>query len=715
MQTVIGMQRNPQATKALMEALRALDLGEGATLYLGYPIMASADDTLVLDGLLTSIRYGAVIIDLGTNVNNEDWDERKKLHDRLYLAVTTQLLKHASLCRGRQLAVPIDVIAFLPEGEPAPPEDVDLIWARPSTLATVLRSRMTPVEPKYFRALNAALQRVSTIKPARKREAVQSPNSRGAVLKQIEAQIANLDRWQNHAAIESPEGPQRIRGLAGSGKTIVLALKAAYLHAAHPDWTIVVTFYTRSLYDHFKDLIRRFSFEHQNDEPDWSRLRILHAWGSRSVPGFYSETARYYGLAPRDFESARMRFGRTEAFAGACNELLQAISDIDKEPPYDAVLIDEAQDFPDSFFKLVYRALKPPKRVVWAYDELQNLGDYSMKPPDELFGLDAHGAPLVELHNVEGQPKQDIILPVCYRNTPWALTIAHALGFGIYRRDGLVQFFDDPGLWKDIGYEVVAGALEAGHSVTLRRRLDAAPQFMRDLITPEDAVLVKAFDDEESQWSWVASEIERNLTEDELEAEDILVIFPNAQTVRGRASKLAAELDKRDIPSHIAGITTSPDAFFKPGSVALTGVYRAKGNEAAMVYVVDADQCHEGLELIRKRNILFTAITRSRAWVRLTGVGEQMRLLQAECERVVEADYRLKFTVPTQEQLKRLRRIHRDMTPEERSKVEEGVSSLKGLVESLESGDIDVAALPRDLRTRLLRLLKEQEEDSTEQ
>jgi Resolvase, N terminal domain len=42
-------------------------------------------------------------------------------------------------------------------------------------------------------------------------------------MKIIEREIANLDRWQKRAAIETPKGPQRIRGLACSGKTIVLA------------------------------------------------------------------------------------------------------------------------------------------------------------------------------------------------------------------------------------------------------------------------------------------------------------------------------------------------------------------------------------------------------------------------------------------------------------------------------------------------------------
>lgn len=61
----------------------------------------------------------------------------------------------------------------------------------------------------------------------------------------------------------------------------------------------------------------------------------------------------------------------------------------------------------------------------------------------EMFGVDENGNDLVEVGNEkEGEPKTDILLPICYRNTKWALSIAHALGFGIYRKADrpLVQF-----------------------------------------------------------------------------------------------------------------------------------------------------------------------------------------------------------------------------------------------------------------------------------
>ena len=55
---------------------------------------------------------------------------------------------------------------------------------------------------------------------------ISSPQSRGAKLGHFEDSIATLDMLQSKAVIETVDGVQRIRGLAGSGKTIVLALKA---------------------------------------------------------------------------------------------------------------------------------------------------------------------------------------------------------------------------------------------------------------------------------------------------------------------------------------------------------------------------------------------------------------------------------------------------------------------------------------------------------
>jgi superfamily I DNA and RNA helicase len=300
-----------------------------------------------------------------------------------------------------------------------------------------------------------------------------------------------------------------------------------------------------------------------------------------------------------------------------------------------------------------------------------------------------------------------LILPICYRNTPWALSVAHALGFGVYRPEGLIQMFDEASLWSDIGYEVVKGSLEPGSRVTLARRKDATPPFFSQMLDPQDAVQCYSFEKEADQAAWVAEQIQGNLEKDELEPSDILVIFSNPVSVPTDAGPLIAQLQNRGISSHIAGVTRGVDEFFVPNSVVVSGIYRAKGNEAPMVYVLGADYCHGGWGLIRRRNILFTAITRSKAWVRVCGLGKDMQQLSEEWAQVHKNGFQLTFKVPTADELKTLRRIHRDRTEDEIQRVETSRKTLEEIIEMIEKEELTLADLPTALRRKLSKLLGE--------
>lgn len=703
LETVIGSQTKP-AVRNLISELKSLNLD--GTLYIGYPILATPDETTFIDAMLISDQHGLVVFDLEENDPTSDdfWFTLERQQDSLYSAIYQKLFIHEGLRKRRQLAVEVNVLTYLPYSVDLPPEKDQVLVAGPKGIEKTL-SRLPPLEEPYKKPLNAAIQRVTVIKPRKKRASVTKEDSRGAILKSIEREIANLDRWQNHAAIESPEGPQRIRGLAGSGKTIVLALKAAYLHVQHPDWNILITFQTRSLYQQFEDLVRRFTFEHTKDEPDWTKLQILHAWGAPSRPGVYYEIATACGIEPKDFTYGRQKYGWDKAFEGVCDELLDCVQQRNINPIYDAVLIDEAQDFPKVFFRLIYKATNDPKRIVWAYDELQNLGDFRMAPPKELFGVDSKGRPLVTLVNRPEQAQQDIILPVCYRNTPWALATAHALGFGIYREKYLVQYFDESDLWHKIGYEVVSGDNEPGKQVRLARRKDASPQFFQDLLDPADAVVCRVFKDREEQAVWIAREIKKNLTKDEIEYSDILIILPDAYSSRSESTIIKKALLNEGLNAHLAGVTSSVDELYIENSIAISHIYRAKGNEAPMVYVLNSQYGFEGPELIKRRNALFTAITRSRAWVRICGYGSAMGDLKAEIDKVIENDFRLEFQVPTPSELAKMRKIHRDMTKDEQVEIRKMEDAVARYVEGVESGDISEDILSRQLRSKLRDLL----------
>lgn len=374
-------------------------------------------------------------------------------------------------------------------------------------------------------------------------------------------------------------------------------------------------------------------------------------------------------------------------------------------PLFDAVLIDEAQDLPPAFFRLVYHFTKEPKRIVVAYDELQNLTDRRGMPPfDDLFGLDQDGKPRISLEDVEGEAKRDIILPICYRNTPWALTVAHALGFGIYRKQGLVQHFDDLDLWEQIGYAIVAGSLEPGLPVDLKRRPESSPEFFSQLMSPDDAIKLISCNDEIEQAEVVAADIAANVQNSELDPDDNLIILPYPLTAKRQAIPIIAALERRGISSHLVGATSSQDEIMRRGSVAIAHIFRAKGNEAPMVYVLNCQDCAHGSELSLTRNILFTAITRSRAWVRLLGWGVSMKLIEEEVAAVRAANFHLRFKVPTAEERKRMRQIHRDLSTSERAKRKTAEKKLREVVAALESGDLDVDSLPDELKQKMISM-----------
>lgn len=703
MDIVFGENSSELEVTTLRETLQNMNIS--GTLYLGYPALSTADATVFVDALLVSASHGLVAFDLSFQQNmpvgNEEIAKLNESQDQIYAALYNKLNVYKGLRKGRSVAVQINVVSCHP-ALAAVGRREDVIACAPDELSNVMEG-FDPLPEELLRPLNAAIQRVSTLRPPNRREGVKKAGSRGAVLKIIENEIANLDQWQKQAAIESANGPQRIRGLAGSGKTIVLALKAAYLHMRHPEWKIAVTFQTRSLYQQFRDLVRRFTFEHNQNEPDWNNLRIMHAWGSQSSPGIYSTICEHYEINPQNWKTASIKYGN-HAFEGVCKEINSTTKKYGQQEIFDVILVDEAQDFPSEFFRMIYRVAAPPHRIIWAYDDLQNLGDYVMHGEDELFGFDENGQPFVALENRVDKPREDIVLPVCYRNTPWALTVAHALGFGIYRKEGPVQMFEEPSTWTRIGYERQRGALTLGQKVSLRRSADSFPKYFEKLIDQDDAVVWRTFSSNSKQYEALAESVRADLDGDELEPADILIVLPDAYAFRKIGGAILQTLFANGVNAHLVGVTSSMDEMFQSGSVAITHIYRAKGNEAPMVYVLHSEYCQTGIELIRKRNILFTAITRSKCWVRIFGVGDGMDKLRFEIEEVRRRNFGIEFDYPSEERIRHIAKIHRDMTDDERSAWKRKLDNVDEVLTAVIEGDLPQEALSPEVLEKLVKL-----------
>ena len=711
-----GTNDKPATSGELASAMAGCSDFSGQ-LFIGYPIVSTPEGRHRIDALLVSPDLGLVVFDLVEGTVPGDYRSRQ---DDSANKLEARLKTHRALMRRRDLRVPIHTLSFAPAvREPDVGADPDYPLADRGTLPHALRRfAWDESEQSAYEAALSAIENISSIRKSRKQRSATRPDSRGARLEKLESSIATLDATQGRAVIETVGGVQRIRGLAGSGKTIVLALKAAYLHAQHPEWRIAVTFNTRSLKGHFRRLINNFSLEQTGAEPDWRNLRIVNAWGapgSDDRDGLYYEFCRTHGFEYFDFGSAKQRFRGQEIFRAVCARALEQLQQAGTPRPlYDAILADEAQDLPDSFLRICYELLREPRRLVYACDELQNLVGEPVSSPETTFGTRADGAPRVRFDGSDGNDARDLVLEKCYRNSRPVLVTAHALGFGIYREPekqndtGLVQMFDSTRLWREIGYGVRDGELRDGSPVTLHRTPGTSPKFLEDHSPPDDLVQFIRFRNKNEQSEWVANAIKKNLEQDELRHGDVVVINPEPLTTRTETGPIRSRLLDLRVNSHIAGVDTSADVFFKENaeSVTFTGIHRAKGNEAGMVYVINAQDCHgRGPNLARIRNRLFVAITRSKAWVRVLGVGAGMEALEAEHDRLVKNDFELRFTYPAHEQREHLRIVHRDMTDAERRRLRESGKEVGNLVKDLESGSLRVEDMDEELLARLKNLL----------
>ena len=129
-----------------------------------------------------------------------------------------------------------------------------------------------------------------------------------------------------------------------------------------------------------------------------------------------------------------------------------------------------------------------------------------------------------------------------------------------------------------------------------------------------------------------------------------------------------------------------------------------------MVYFVNADACQTELELSRKRNFLFTGITRSMCWVRIFGVGDRMTALQAEINEVRSRDFKLEFEYPDRERLRHLAKIHRERTDGEIKEWERKLGAVDDVFTALIDGDLPPEVLPEHIRSKLSTLVEDDRE-----
>ena len=189
-----------------------------------------------------------------------------------------------------------------------------------------------------------------------------------------------LDREQRRlAATRTPTGDRRIKGPAGSGKSVVLAARAAEL-AAEGKHALVVSF-NITLLNYLRDLAVRHVAEHRVIRRQIDFLHF-HGWCRRIclATGNDQEHRRLWAEAldheseaePRDNDAERRKV--KDVLNDRLPQLVRRIYlGGAGRPRYDAILVDEGQDFHPSWWRTLRLALKPGGEMILVADKTQNV------------------------------------------------------------------------------------------------------------------------------------------------------------------------------------------------------------------------------------------------------------------------------------------------------------------------------------------------------
>jgi superfamily I DNA and RNA helicase len=452
------------------------------------------------------------------------------------------------------------------------------------------------------------------IASARPYRAEVSKVSLGAVIDERLNQEKYLSEEQKALSRIEFEGSQRlIRGVAGSGKSVVLAnLVARHLHRdleslQRPLWDdrhprVAVTCFNRALVEFLRRKIRTAYREQTlNEEIPEDILKVTHFNG-----------LLYYIIHEQGWPLDYISINEVRDGTERAMQYRHRIEMWAREDPkgyqdrcFDTIFVDEGQDFEPEEFRLLLDLIKPnPKSgerpIVIFYDDAQNLYGRT-RPVWRDVGI-----------NVVGERAQ--VLKECFRNTRQIVELALNVLLGSSASPdmrALTRTFADIAYLKDRSL-----VEEDGNCVRVRfaEREGEPPH-------------VAAFDDELAEMQWIVRQVSHLVHDEGVRLEDILVIFyrPTAYNHPRLESLLAASLPGLQfVRPHGDNFGDKDCYIFQPGKMTVSTVYGSKGYDAPVVFLVGADRFGTDTE---GRAAFYVAATRAMEFLYITGVQGRASLL----------------------------------------------------------------------------------------
>lgn len=627
---------------------------DDSLLYYMFPIYSGDIDVGKIQAklILLSKNYGIYYFDhVKSNENLQKAEERI---NQLYSCIAGCFLKNSILKKGRN-ALKYDIVTIIISSEKLNVSD-DFVLSTIENIKNVLDENKVSIEKDDFNLIQSYLE--GTVKTKKKidRKVDSSKVTKGGILNEIEEYIARFDIEQKQAALSEIDGPQRIRGLAGSGKTIVLTQKAAIYHLNHPEDKILYTYYTKSLHDTIRGHIdRAYRYFSDNKEPNWDNIIICHAWGSSYTPGVYSMACADNNGVLLNFSDA-LKINSRDPLGGICDTLMKRT---DIKPKYDLVLIDEGQDFTSPFYQLCYK-LSKNKKIVWAYDDFQNIFDVKIQDERETFGKKDDGSYYVDFER-DKMSNHDIVLKKCYRTPRLSLIAAFSLGLGIYN-EKVLQRLDKNDHWNSLGFHVKEGNCKTGDEMVVVRPEENTPSYSNSKFG-KGSVRYRCFEGMNEECRCIARSISNDIFCENLRPEDICVICLDRKNISSYFAKIDMYLAQNSIDTfNLATLAGNYLSFTREGCVTLTTINKAKGNEKGAVYICGVDYVFSNANNVVLRDMMFTAMTRTKGWLVLTGSTPDFNQCIQELTKLKENKFELHFIQPSREETRTIESHSREQT-----------------------------------------------------
>lgn len=384
--------------------------------------------------------------------------------------------------------------------------------------------------------------------------------------------IKTMDLHQENLAKQIGDKNRLIRGVAGSGKTLILASRAKLLSREHPDWKILILCYNISLANAIKQMVT-----HMLNEPE--DLFDFDFTSEIDV-----NTKEHKNVIVRNFHSWLKNDLKIRE-----QQIPDIISKLEKKeailPKYDAVLIDEGQDFEPDWLRLVSLLINEDTQSLLLVEDRAQTIYKRMRSYVQDTGLSFRG--------------RSKVLSINYRNTAQIVQFA----WEFYRK---YSMFKDKVVNREIEGEIIA------------------PQSTKRKGPKPGIVRAKSFYDE---MKIVARQIQKLHEEKKVPLQEMLILY----RVKRNLQYPIIEIIKRTLKDHkidyywIAENEQSKRSFEKEdGKVKISTIDSSKGLDYQAVFIVNVDSMPFPLEDDEEREVslLYIGMTRAKEYLCLSYSGK---------------------------------------------------------------------------------------------